>query len=258
MKDEIIKHIKNDNIIAVKKLLSDKNVNLSEMFKYSILYKKQNIANMLINYGVDVNAQLVFNYTEDYAESYNLSFPIIIATKYGLNDTVKKLIENKAHLNVYDLNFQSPLYFAIINNNYTLTKLLLENGADVNARITVSNIDDTIDVSEYDFLRYIMESKNSKKFEKILNLLVKYNFDFDFITNNKQEEYDIKDDLDNTYLYRCIWPPSKDIDEFFINFLLSNVKTKKISNYFRYAIERDRKKAIKAFLKNINYSRLFS
>lgn len=45
---------------------------------------------------------------------------------------IKELLGERADINYIDKNMDSPLLMAISNNNYTLVKFLLENGANPN------------------------------------------------------------------------------------------------------------------------------
>ena len=49
------------------------------------------------------------------------------------------LIRNGANVNVCDsLNFGTPLHYAVIFNDIEITKLLIQNGAEMNAKMPLS------------------------------------------------------------------------------------------------------------------------
>lgn len=58
--------------------------------------------------------------------------PVATSSIYGFNDTVKKLVEYKANINIQDKNGLTPLIYAIEQDNKELANFLIENGADLN------------------------------------------------------------------------------------------------------------------------------
>lgn len=60
--------------------------------------------------------------------------PIVTATKTGNVEVIKLLLNNGADINAVDYYGQSPLFFAIKEKNLELVKFLVENGAIVNTK----------------------------------------------------------------------------------------------------------------------------
>ncbi len=56
--------------------------------------------------------------------------PLVKAAEYGLTDICEKLIDGGADINAFDKKQRTALYWAVVNKNLQLTKLLLENEAD--------------------------------------------------------------------------------------------------------------------------------
>lgn len=62
--------------------------------------------------------------------------PLMIASRQKSYEIVQFLLENGARLNLEELPFkeETPLYWAIVNRNVPLFKLLVQHGADVNMK----------------------------------------------------------------------------------------------------------------------------
>jgi len=60
--------------------------------------------------------------------------PLHIAAGHGHFDIVKILVENGANVNAKDLMGFTPLHSAIMGNHLAIVKFLIENGADINAK----------------------------------------------------------------------------------------------------------------------------
>lgn len=79
------------------------------------------IAKLLINYGLDVNAK-----------DGNLRTPLHGTARFGIPEVANLLLEHGANVNAKDEDSSTPLHEAVISDNVKMANLLLENGADLN------------------------------------------------------------------------------------------------------------------------------
>ena len=88
-----------------------------------------------IKKGNSDNVKLLLEAKVDPNKSYISDYPIYVASKYNKADIVKLLRESGAKLN---MGFYSELYEAIKNKNSELAKYLIDEGANVNYRDSVT------------------------------------------------------------------------------------------------------------------------
>ncbi len=84
---------------------------------------------------------------------------------------IKELLGEGADINYIDKNMDSPLLMAISNNNYTLVKFLLENGANPNPdpdKVYTLPLNLAIDVAVETTKNNINETKDSTDIIKLL------------------------------------------------------------------------------------------
>ncbi|MCL4360909.1 ankyrin repeat domain-containing protein [Candidatus Dependentiae bacterium] len=155
----------------VKKLLeSGTNINIKDRDGNTLLllvsqnpYNTPDIANLLIQHGIDINAKNNQGKTAlDYAnergnkalanllkskgaiekiqipnpqkDQYQKNISLIEASKNGQLEEVKSLIANGAQVNTVDFKNQTPLIYATIAGSPEVVKFLIDHGADVNIR----------------------------------------------------------------------------------------------------------------------------
>lgn len=85
-----------------------------------------------IDNSIGVNEPEIGNETE--SEIIEGKYPLCIATKLGRLNLVKKLIKNKEFINQTDSDQNMPIHYSCLIGYSSLTKLLLEHGADYNAQ----------------------------------------------------------------------------------------------------------------------------
>jgi len=122
---------------GLKKLIAQKKVSLdmtdkkrfpSTLFTTAIKYNQFNIADYLLQEGVDINEAVnSMIYTKSRA-------PLHCAAKDGNLAGVQYLLKNGATIDVYDLKKTTPLMFAAKSNEFEVVKFLVESGSDVNAK----------------------------------------------------------------------------------------------------------------------------
>jgi len=97
-------------------------------FHIAIGDKRDDIADLMLLYGYDINAQNTFGSTA-----------LHLCGEDNLLDQAAFLIYNRARVNIKDLQERSPLHIAALFNNARVCSLLLENGAEVDARSHLGN-----------------------------------------------------------------------------------------------------------------------
>jgi ankyrin repeat protein len=78
------------------------------------------------------------------------------------SDTARILIENGADINAINCHNKTPLFYAVINNNFNLVKLLIENGANKNTDVLV-NYPTTDEIKMYMIRRGFPATEKDKK-----------------------------------------------------------------------------------------------
>ena len=98
------------------------NIDVDSAFSEALLYGKEDIVELLIQEGADVNSTIGFYQT-----------PLIKAVYSRHANIVELLIKSGADVNVPDENGQRPLIKAAWLKDETIVELLIKSGADVNA-----------------------------------------------------------------------------------------------------------------------------
>ncbi|XP_011500897.1 PREDICTED: LOW QUALITY PROTEIN: serine/threonine-protein phosphatase 6 regulatory ankyrin repeat subunit B-like [Ceratosolen solmsi marchali] len=83
-----------------------------------------------------------------------------IAAKSGRTGTVYDLVQNGANINIKDINMRTPIYFATLNEQKLMVKLLLDLGADINEGRQV-----------HDMVLYVALKRKSRI---IINLIIQH------------------------------------------------------------------------------------
>lgn len=123
------------NIMAIDLLLeSGANVDIFDKDKYNSLFfaiksRSLDICNRIIKYVSNVNAK-----------SLTGENVMHVACNFQLYEISKMLIKYNVNLNVHDFKSEStPLHYCILNNDIKLTKLLIDNGANINLQDIYGN-----------------------------------------------------------------------------------------------------------------------
>lgn len=88
------------------------------------------VVEMLIDHGADIEKTVGDGYT-----------PLILAAKYDHKLVADYLIGKKANINAHESFFHlTPLHFAVGTTDIDLAKLLIQRGADINARATKKRV----------------------------------------------------------------------------------------------------------------------
>ena len=102
--------------------------------------------------GADINIR------KDYGEGPPLELkaatPLHLAVIIGKTEIIKLLLDNGANVNAKAEDDITPLHIAQLNDDKKIAKLLIENGADINARdkygltpMDIANLDESLDKS---------------------------------------------------------------------------------------------------------------
>ena len=114
------------------------NINIISPLHFAVLRSKKgshnDIVELLISKGADVNFIADWNGRYD---SRNRGFsPLISAIRLDNVEGVRMLLANGADINAKDgnTNGESPLFYSLNNDNIEITKMLIDEGADFNMR----------------------------------------------------------------------------------------------------------------------------
>ena len=177
------------------------NVNSTDSSGNTIIYRLSLLPNLsmdqlnCINYilikGADVNK-----------ENYNGYTPLTAHLSSNLfnKELLDRLMKNNAEINSPDFDGDTPLHFAVMNNNFEAVEYLLENGANTNVKnkdgITPLHI--AVKEKNYDITAKLLSSgadRNTKDIEGISALdLVKASNDVDLFKLFSITQEDIKKD----------------------------------------------------------------
>lgn len=113
------------------------------------------------------------------APAYNGVSPLMIACSLGNETMVRELIGNNAKFNKQYDNGNTALHYAVKANRFTIVKLLLEHGANVN---TINNFNETplCYGNNYDIIKVLLRYNSNPNHtdnmgNTLLHRLVKYN-----------------------------------------------------------------------------------
>lgn len=152
--------IENDNI-EILKLLVEKGLNLNTKFEdnttllHSAVYKNSiQFVKYLVENGFDIS---IF-------EEYTIDSPLIQAARRhhipenDMSDVFTYLINSGIDVNSRNNYFETPLLYAA-QNDVVITKLLVENGADINAKSSNGEnaLKKAISMSKFDIVKYLIE-----------------------------------------------------------------------------------------------------
>lgn len=118
-----IHYTTNKDVINLLKESSQENQNNKLETPLHIAVQKRDIAELLIQRGVNINAKDEPEYTT-----------LHIAVKNGDLDIVKLFLHRGEDINLQNVCKETALHLAIINGHKNITTFLLERGADVNAK----------------------------------------------------------------------------------------------------------------------------
>lgn len=166
---------------------------------FACLYNKVNIAEHLLNKGVDVNG----------GKGEKMGDPLLTASEIGTSEIVNLLIKKGADVNIYAQSKDSALNFAIIYGNMDIVKLLVENGADINTAHYKSNETPLLIAARstsQNVLKYLIEKGaninaiNSEGFTALMYSATKgYNENAKILLDNKADTK-IKNNMGQTAL----------------------------------------------------------
>lgn len=120
------------NSSLIGQIIDDK-ISLSDDFIfYVILFSNQEILKLLISKGINLNILDSYGHNAFYYAVVLediIKVKLLLATKPNINFRTGSLINNNSG--------ETPLFIAISKGNYELTKLLVENGANINIKAFV-------------------------------------------------------------------------------------------------------------------------
>jgi ankyrin repeat protein/WD40 repeat protein len=155
--------LENENDFYIANILIEKGADINAItsnLKFSpihIALQNENgleISKKLIELGANVNVNSSIGYT-----------PLHFAATYknGL-DLVKLMLENGAVVNVVSSEGYTPLHVALEKGNFSIARLLIEKGADVNSKTANSNLY----CKEFTPLHFAVINKNNTEIVKLL------------------------------------------------------------------------------------------
>ena len=203
------KELKNNNNI----LDTTKNKMNETLLQNSIIYDNNTITNYLLS--KDLTSEYLNNQEEEYG--LTILHNSIILKK---NDITKKLIQKKIDINLQDYLGNSPLHYAIIENNTEIILLLLE---EENINFNLINLDGNIPlflyIQNYNINLDLLNDSNyeSNIFYKLLKK-TKYNLQnnngesilYLIVKNNLWKNDKVKDILTNSNKYLNIFIKNND------------------------------------------------
>ena len=124
-RDSLRNAINKNDFLTVQSLLSSKLslklLNDENVLCFALISNRIDIAQLLLNYGVDINARNIDNWTA-----------AMFISAYGTIECLNLLLENGADINLQCKENKSALIHATIKNRQDHISLLLSYGADVN------------------------------------------------------------------------------------------------------------------------------
>jgi ankyrin repeat protein len=118
-----------DYLVKIGINLNGKDIFGRTVLWYSVRQNSKESVLALIKLGANVNLSC----TGEGEHSTQMVIPLMVASKYGYIDIMQILIKAGANVNAKDGYGQTPLYYAVLRDKYEACKLLITNGADVNA-----------------------------------------------------------------------------------------------------------------------------
>ena len=111
------------------------NINIISPLHYAVSKSHNEIVELLISKGADVNFMADISRNRRSTHSRGLS-PLIVAINVHNVEGVRMLLVNGADINAKDgnTNGESPLFYSLNNDNIEITKMLIDEGADFNMR----------------------------------------------------------------------------------------------------------------------------
>jgi ankyrin repeat protein len=137
----LFKAIRNGKIEMVKEAIANGanvntfNINIISPLHYAVSKSHNEIVELLISKGADVNFMADVSRNRRSTHSRGLS-PLIVAINVHNVEGVRMLLVNGADINAKDgnTNGESPLFYSLNNDNIEITKMLIDEGADFNMR----------------------------------------------------------------------------------------------------------------------------
>ena len=137
----LFKAIRNGKIEMVKEAIANGanvntfNINIITPLHYAVSKSHNEIVELLISKGADVNFMADISRNRRSTHSRGLS-PLIVAIRVHNVEGVRMLLVNGADINAKDgnTNGESPLFYSLNNDNIEITKMLIDEGADFNMR----------------------------------------------------------------------------------------------------------------------------
>jgi ankyrin repeat protein len=131
----LFKAIRNGKIEMVKEAIANGanvntfNINIISPLHYAVSSSQNGIVDLLISKGADVN------FMADVGGNRGFS-PLIVAIRVDNVEGVRILLANGADINAKDgnTNGESPLFYSLNSGNIEITKMLIDEGADFNMR----------------------------------------------------------------------------------------------------------------------------
>ncbi len=180
---------KKGNTKLFKQFIGFVNINEKNFYFETALHMAVNnnnieIVKLLLDNGADVNAKDVEENT-----------PLHIASEKGYTKVVNQLLtnkksKNKININEKDNDWNTPLHMAANNNKIGIVKLLLDNGADVNAKDVLGIIPlcDAVNNNNIAIIKLLFKKENDININNNKNKNTLYDSILNWPNFNKQEE----------------------------------------------------------------------